>query len=307
MRAANHSRLNAIGVRGTADSTKFARLDFWEDYHAGQWNNRSGHEWFLDVEESLDLLMPNIKMVCARSIDASSLSFGCASCVLNIGCGTSALGVELAKTDIAAVAGLHVTNLDYSPVAISAMKALYPEDGEHRNEWIVADALHMPFEASKFDLVLDKGTFDAFECGDVGLSKDATPTTELLCLEVDRVLKRHSKATWLQITHSAPELRIELLLSSLPRARASLGSVREMWSITHQSLGEDENGFEYFMYAIRRRMHFAVFGVDRQGTQVQLDEFIDESEAHAAVAKMREHKHFETYTEYRVSNLAAKL
>ena len=60
----------------------------------------------------------------------------------------------------------HITNTDYSPVAIERLRSLYPSYND-RLSYAVADARSMPQYADGcFHGVLDKGTLDALLCGD---------------------------------------------------------------------------------------------------------------------------------------------
>eukprot|EP00439_Symbiodinium_sp_Y106_P019167 s2956_g2.t1 len=138
-----------------------------------------------------------------------------------------------------------------------------PDAAATLNEWILADLLSLPFENCHFDLILDKGTFDAFEASDAGRRRDegGPGPAESLCNEVDRVLKRHLDSAWLQITHSAPELRLE----------------------ADALLNLDETGFEYFVYFVRRRPMFELVRL-REGEASQLGIFVDESQALAAAS-----------------------
>eukprot|EP00928_Gymnodinium_smaydae_P024344 TRINITY_DN1971_c0_g4_i2.p1 TRINITY_DN1971_c0_g4~~TRINITY_DN1971_c0_g4_i2.p1 ORF type:complete len:276 (-),score=47.70 TRINITY_DN1971_c0_g4_i2:157-984(-) len=212
-----------------ADTGRFARLDFWEQYHEERNRERQHHEWFVDVEGSLQALLPSLQAACERSVRPA---------VLHLGCGTSALGVQLARH----TAGARVTNLDFSPAAIDSMREAYPDD-----DWVVGDALNMPFSDGTFDLVVDKGTFDAFECAAAAVGDKGDGPALQLFQEVSRVLSERAGSAWVQITHSGPELRLEVLRKCL-----AVDPARE-WSIACRSLGEDDTGFEYFLYILERR------------------------------------------------------
>ncbi|CAE8589904.1 unnamed protein product [Polarella glacialis] len=275
----------------SSDPARFGQLGFWEEYHQGTGQERCHHEWFLEADAALEPILPSLRAVCAhRSPGTDAVDVPTA---LHLGCGTSSLGVELSRHPTARAVGLQVTNLDFSPVAIEAMERAFSGETACRNTWVVADALNMPFAPACFDLVIDKGTYDAFECADAGHERKSSQIqqpllTGELCQQVDRVLKRDVRATWLQITHAAPELRLETLNASLPTCSSASGSVWQLWSIGCQSLGEDDNGFEYFVYSVRRRPRFVLVRTGlHQADDVDVGEFVDEVEALATAAAYR--------------------
>lgn len=277
-----------------ADPARFTNLAFWDSYHEGTAHGTlAHHEWFVEAGMAIEAVLPTLEAICAGGLEGPPAT---PPTVLHLGCGTSALGLRLAALPIAQAAGVHVTNLDFSTVAINAMRGAcqsalnaeghFPDGGSavHRNSWVVANALAMPFGRSDFDLVLDKGTFDAFECADAaattGAPSSSRPSAARLCEEVDRVLKRHARAAWVQITHSAPELRLEALQASLPPAGGSCG-VHDAWSVGFRSLGAQDGGFEYFAYTVRRRPRFAVF-CESSGREEEVARFVDEHDAEIA-------------------------
>lgn len=257
------------------------RRSYWEEYHE---NSDLSHEWFLEPRKCLEVLLPTVQTVCASQ--SSSTKDRDALRVLHIGCGTSTLGIELARSSLTMKSSLHVSNVDFSKNAIEAMRkarSQSPDAAATLNEWILADLLSLPFENCHFDLILDKGTFDAFEASDAGRRQDQAGQgpAERLCNEVDRVLKRRLDSAWLQITHSAPESRLEVLHASLPQVGPR--ALPQGWQISYRSLGEDETGFEYFVYFVRRRPMFELVRLE-DGEVCQLGIFVDESQALAAAS-----------------------
>ena len=76
--------------------------------------------------------------------------------ILMVGCGNSRLSGEMYNDGYT-----NITNIDISDVVIEKMKTVYSESCPLMT-WQVADATNMPeFEDGQFDMVIDKGTFDA--------------------------------------------------------------------------------------------------------------------------------------------------
>ena len=96
---------------------------------------------------------------------------------LNIGCGSSKMGIELLEDGFQTV-----TNLDFSKTLIEKMSAIYKD--EPRLKWVVGDCAQLPFNDSVFDYAFDKSALDAIFCGE--RSKITLIST---FKEVSRVLK----------------------------------------------------------------------------------------------------------------------
>jgi SAM-dependent methyltransferase len=131
------------------------------------WNQRyekdnSHFEWYV----SWALLKP----VIASIIEPCKIA-------LHVGCGTSTLGVGLIASGIA-----RVVNIDISPVVISYMAQQYAD--ESRLQWQVVDIRQTNYRRKTFDLVIDKGTMDAFMCSDV-----ADRIVYAMLSEISRILK----------------------------------------------------------------------------------------------------------------------
>merc|ERR1712129_341274 len=108
--------------------------------------------------------------------------------------------------------------------------------------------------------------------------------------EVDRVLKRHAHAVWIQITHTAPELRLEMLRHALPRPTVdSKSGAQDPWTVGYHSLGADESDFEYFVYMVQRRPQFAVVRAgEGDGDGVEVARAIDESGVQSILKTLRQ-------------------
>jgi 2-polyprenyl-3-methyl-5-hydroxy-6-metoxy-1,4-benzoquinol methylase len=73
-----------------------------------------------------------------------------------VGCGNAKLSEEMYADGFT-----NILNIDISEVVIYKMKEAHPE-----MTWDVADATQMTYEDGSFDLVIDKGTYDALACAD---------------------------------------------------------------------------------------------------------------------------------------------
>lgn len=111
--------------------------------------------------------------------------------ILMVGCGNSELTQQMYDF------GYHdILNIDISDVVIDKMKEVFP-----KVEWQVADATDMnEIESDTFDLVIDKGTYDALACG-----PDKTIPTKLM-KEMFRVCK--PSGCIYEISNGTPEKRL---------------------------------------------------------------------------------------------------
>jgi len=76
---------------------------------------------------------------------------------LNVGCGNSPLPEQMYDD------GYHnIDNIDYSDIVISQMQQRNLNRSEMR--WTTMDARQMTYENNTFDVIIDKGTLDAFSC-----------------------------------------------------------------------------------------------------------------------------------------------
>lgn len=105
--------------------------------------------------------------------------------VLMVGCGSSTLSSDMGK------AGYDVTNIDISDVALGQMA------GKSTQEFVQMDATKCAFRDASFDLVVDKGTFDALACA------QGSQLPDMVVSEMGRV----AQSALILITHGRPELR----------------------------------------------------------------------------------------------------
>ena len=78
--------------------------------------------------------------------------------ILMVGSGNSRLSIDMHEHGYA-----NITNVDYCDIVLHKMRTQTCEAGLDQ-EFASMDATRMPFRDSCFDIVLDKGTFDALAC-----------------------------------------------------------------------------------------------------------------------------------------------
>lgn len=154
-------------------------------------------EWFFGFDSVRDFIMPFLQ----DKLHSESLLQ-----VLDMGCGTSALGPCIYRHSAVPV---QVTCADISPVAVRLMqehvraKAINPHHPSSRLEFLELDCtqLHGHYGCSSLDLIVDKGTTDALLRSREGRGK----ATQVLrqCLKVLR-----SSGSLLQFSDEDPDARL---------------------------------------------------------------------------------------------------
>jgi ubiquinone/menaquinone biosynthesis C-methylase UbiE len=147
--------------------------------------------------------------------------------VLNVGCGTSPMSVDIAPFFSS------VVNIDISSVAIRQMRAAY---AEHANvSWFVMDCTQMIFPDGLFDVAFDKGTLDALFCG-----AEAAHKVALTLSEVYRVLR--PGGLFFEITFGVPGSRSRLF-----------EQIELDWELLEPaSLRNEEKDTEHWIYVFRK-------------------------------------------------------
>jgi len=213
--------------------SRFGERTYWEEFYrrkvgddgAPQLGAKADgtFEWFLDPADVVE--------ECVRALGEVEDDDGA---ILHVGCGTSALGIELARAT-----GRDVVNVDNSSEAIAAMHAAAAA-GKHNVEgaggeclWEERDGTALPAEwAGRFSLIVDKGTLDALAFA--GASHAAA-----LCAEMDRVLTPRGRLLF--ITDEVPEQRVDLLRACLPA-----------FAHTFRSMDDVREDWEYYVYKSQR-------------------------------------------------------
>ncbi|XP_016045179.2 citrate synthase-lysine N-methyltransferase CSKMT, mitochondrial [Erinaceus europaeus] len=223
-------RLTSSGSGGSLAGRCLADRQLWDELHS---QPRSSHtptfDWFFGYEEVQGLLVPLLQKPWVTDPVR----------VLDVGCGTSNLctglytkyphPVDILGVDFSAVAMAHMDNL---LAGGHGHNALCPAHPSSRLSFLQADAQNLESVApsGSFQLVLDKGTWDAVARG--GLPRACKLLSECL-----RVL--NPQGTLIQFSDEDPDVRMPCL---------ELGS--QGWTVSMQELGPFR-GITYFAYLIK--------------------------------------------------------
>nr|XP_046236908.1 citrate synthase-lysine N-methyltransferase CSKMT, mitochondrial isoform X2 [Scatophagus argus] len=154
-------------------------------------------EWFFSFDVVRDFIMSHLQ---TKSQPDTLLQ------VLDIGCGTSALGPCIYRHSTLPV---RVTCADISPIAVRLMQehiqatAIQPHSLSSRLEFVELDCtqLHKHYNPSSVDLIIDKGTTDALL-----RSKEGKQKAGLMLKQCLRVLR--SSGSLLQFSDEDPDARL---------------------------------------------------------------------------------------------------
>ncbi|KAM3591290.1 uncharacterized protein V6R79_026180 [Siganus canaliculatus] len=191
-------------------------------------------EWFFGFEAVRDFIMPHL--------DSTSLQSPFQ--VLDMGCGTSALGPSIYRHSLLPVL---VTCVDISPVAVRLMqehvqtKAIQPYNLSSQLKFLEMDCtqLHTHYHSHSVDLIIDKGTTDALL-----RSKEGKGRAGLVLKQCLKVLR--SSGSVLQFSDEDPDARL-LWLETEAREQGVMVADVEV-----QEVGE-LRGVCYYCYQVTRR------------------------------------------------------
>lgn len=166
--------------------------------------NFKNFEWFFGFDAVRDFIMPLLQ---TASLPPSPLQ------VLDMGCGTSALGPCIYRDSVLPV---RVTCADISPVAVQLMrehlqaKSIKPLNVSSHIEFLELDCTQLDrhFAANSLDLIVDKGTIDALL-----RSKEGTEKAALVLKQCLRVLR--SSGSLLQFSDEDPDARLVWLETAI--------------------------------------------------------------------------------------------
>jgi len=158
---------------------EYSNKDFWDS----RFNETSGFfDWYVGWTE--------MKPIVTNAFPPSTTEK-----LLMVGCGNSKLTEDMHKDGYS-----YILNIDISQVVLDKMHEQYIQYPQF--EYAVMDATRMPLKSDEFDLVIDKGTFDALACG-----KEKTILRRLV-QEMVRVTSINGSC--IIITHGTPEKRMPL-------------------------------------------------------------------------------------------------
>ncbi|KAM9335617.1 citrate synthase-lysine N-methyltransferase CSKMT, mitochondrial [Symphorus nematophorus] len=192
-------------------------------------------EWFFGFEAVRDFIMPLLQ---TKSHSDAVLQ------VLDLGCGTSALGPCIYRHSPLPV---RVTCADISPIAVRLMqehaqaKAVQPHNLSSQLEFVELDCtqLHKHYCSASIDLIVDKGTTDALLRSKEGKRKAGAMLRQ--CLKVLR-----SSGSLLQFSDEDPDARL-LWLETEAREQGMMGA-----DVGVQEVGE-LRGVCYYCYQVAPR------------------------------------------------------
>ncbi|XP_036618406.1 citrate synthase-lysine N-methyltransferase CSKMT, mitochondrial [Trichosurus vulpecula] len=188
---------------GSLTSSCLSDPSLWDRLHTQALPGSSPNfDWFFGYEEVQGLLLPLLQRGTPQGPAVTPLR------VLDVGCGTSDLCSGLyTKCPLP----LNVLGVDFSPVAVSRMKqmlkghsGLSPRHPDSRLHFLQADARNLGSicPSGSFQLVLDKGTWDA-------VARGGQPGAQQLLSECLRVLV--PRGTLVQFSDEDPDVRLPCL------------------------------------------------------------------------------------------------
>ena len=164
------------------EESNFGSHEFWENRYI---NQTQPFEWYFDWKYAEQEVSPFVKNK---------------DLALIIGCGNSEMSSELQQKDVKMI-----VSIDVSKTVISQMAEKYKENKNLL--WYEMDCTDMSFKDELFDVVLDKGTFDAIFCGDNSISNILSSLSEIW-----RVLKNNG--FFIEISFGKPKDRLNCFKKS---------------------------------------------------------------------------------------------
>ncbi|KAM6948206.1 EEF1A lysine methyltransferase 4 [Aplochiton taeniatus] len=194
-------------------NSRYKDVDYWDE----RYKNEQSFEWFGEFSKFQHLLEKHV-----RKDDA----------ILVLGCGNSAMSSDMYEAGYRSI-----TNIDYSPVCVEAMRARHAPRCPAMT-WHTMDARQLAFPAASYDAVVEKGTLDALLVDEDPwrVAPPAAGLVHTVLEEVSRVLRPGGR--FLSITFAQPHFRKRLY------ARRAYD-----WSVAHDRYGD---GFHYFLYVLTK-------------------------------------------------------
>ncbi|EIE20666.1 S-adenosyl-L-methionine-dependent methyltransferase [Coccomyxa subellipsoidea C-169] len=159
------------------EGSKLGRKEHWDETYALELDNLQEHGdegeiWF--GEDVMDMMVGWTEELVHREYPSQASDVA----ILDVGTGNGVLPLQLAHLGFT-----NLTGSDYSAAAIKLAAAVAERRGVRSVNWVVDDLLHSSI-SDRFEVVTDKGTFDA-----VGLSQDAAANRKLYITAVSSLLK----------------------------------------------------------------------------------------------------------------------
>ena len=213
----------------------------------GYWEQRFEHEeeydWLLTLAKLESQLLPHLHMD---------------DRILIVGCGNSTLSADLYDRGYH-----HITNIDFSATVIDKMKSLHSVSRPGM-VWLEQDMTDLRFDASTFDVVLDKASMDALMVaeGDVwDPDEDTVRATDRMCQGVSRVLTDHT-GRFLQVSFAQPHFRSKYLMAThlAPRDQRT-GAIydpvrghcdRYRWTLEYETVATEAGCLDSFLYVMKK-------------------------------------------------------
>ncbi|KAM7366028.1 hypothetical protein PAMP_015500 [Pampus punctatissimus] len=209
----------------------------WDRFYteSSRTNTFKNFEWFFGFDSVRDFIMP---LLHAKSQPDALLR------VLDMGCGTSALGPCIYRHSPLPV---RVTCADISPIAVRLMQehvretAIQPHSCSSQLEFVELDCTQLDkhYDSSSLDLIVDKGTTDALLRSKEGKGKAGLVLKQ--CLKVLR-----SSGSLLQFSDEDPDARL-LWLETEAQERGVMAA-----DVGVQEVGE-LRGVCYYCYQVTPR------------------------------------------------------
>ncbi|XP_066295909.1 EEF1A lysine methyltransferase 4-like [Branchiostoma lanceolatum] len=195
------------------DVREYAKKEYWDR----RYEEEDSFEWFKGYDSFRDLVLRNVKKT---------------DKILMLGCGNSPLSADMYRDGFR-----HITNIDYSPACIRRMA--HKHDNMAAMTWLEMDARQLTFPDGMFEVVLEKGTLDAFMVAEKSpwtVSEETAHFCHQVLQEVSRVLCPGGR--FISISFAQPHFRTPLY------ANDAYG-----WSIRTDKFGDC---FHFFFYTLER-------------------------------------------------------
>lgn len=183
------------------DASDYSKVGYWD----ARYGVEAHYEWFPSVYESCVDHISNILCTANASNGDDELR------VLHLGCGNSALPVDVQQRCARNGVNLQQVAVDYSATVIQNMSLRHARYEDV--QWVIGDVRHLSevpkvVSAAPFDVIIDKGTMDALQAD----SQCSTTDEDLMSMlhGVSSLLRRDATSLFLQITWEIPYLRLHV-------------------------------------------------------------------------------------------------